>query len=214
MMSCGICARAPAEAEGLDHFQHDGQRPGLQRLRREGPDAADGPGRARRNQALEATGETKNLRYEELLMEHVYLHRVPRMPADEWPEPFTRSLSHLNQSIYVPMQGPGEHGASGKLKHWDRSADHVPTLVIRAEHDTMDRPTWKRWPISCPMVGTTTAPTAVTSPTSTTSRLTSRSSCASSTTSTNTAEPATRLHPCRFPCSPRTYMIRFAVHGL
>jgi proline iminopeptidase len=87
---------------------------------------------------LEATGETENLRYEELLMEHVYLHRVPRMPADERPEPFTRSLSHLNQSISVPMQGPGEHGASGKLKHWDRSADHVPTRVIRAEHDTMD----------------------------------------------------------------------------
>ena len=40
------------------------------------------------------------------------------------------------------MQGPSELGASGKLEHWDRSADlpriHVPTLVIGAEHDTMD----------------------------------------------------------------------------
>jgi proline iminopeptidase len=40
------------------------------------------------------------------------------------------------------MQGPSELGASGKLKHWDRTADlpriQVPTLVIGAEHDTMD----------------------------------------------------------------------------
>jgi proline iminopeptidase len=64
------------------------------------------------------------------------------MPPNEWPEPVTRSMSHLNRSIYVPMQGPSELGASGKLKDWDRSADlprvHVPTLVIGAEHDTMN----------------------------------------------------------------------------
>jgi proline iminopeptidase len=54
---------------------------------------------------LEAAGETENPRYE-LLMEHFYVHHLLRMPADEWPEPVTRSLSHLNRSIYVPMQGP------------------------------------------------------------------------------------------------------------
>ena len=40
------------------------------------------------------------------------------------------------------MQGPSELGASGKLVGWDRSAELseilVPTLVIGAEHDTMD----------------------------------------------------------------------------
>jgi hypothetical protein len=40
------------------------------------------------------------------------------------------------------MQGPSELGASGKLVHWDRTADlrtiEVPTLVIGAQHDTMD----------------------------------------------------------------------------
>ena len=40
------------------------------------------------------------------------------------------------------MQGPSELGASGKLTHWDRTADlgriTVPTLVIGARHDTMD----------------------------------------------------------------------------
>ena len=42
----------------------------------------------------------------------------------------------------MPMQGPSEMGASGILLEWDRTADlekiAVPTLVIGAEHDTMD----------------------------------------------------------------------------
>jgi proline iminopeptidase len=40
------------------------------------------------------------------------------------------------------MQGPSELGASGKLVNWDRTGDlgsiAVPTLVIGAQHDTMD----------------------------------------------------------------------------
>jgi len=40
------------------------------------------------------------------------------------------------------MQGPSELGASGKLMHWDRSADlqriRVPAMTIGAGHDTMD----------------------------------------------------------------------------
>ena len=39
------------------------------------------------------------------------------------------------------MQGPSELGASGRLEHWDRSADlhriAVPTLVIGSEHDRL-----------------------------------------------------------------------------
>jgi len=42
----------------------------------------------------------------------------------------------------VPMQGPSELGASGKLAQWDRMARlgeiAVPTLTIGARHDTMD----------------------------------------------------------------------------
>jgi proline iminopeptidase len=49
---------------------------------------------------------------------------------------------HLNPKVYVPMQGPSELGASGKLARWDRSSDlqriRVPTLTIGAAHDTMD----------------------------------------------------------------------------
>ena len=40
------------------------------------------------------------------------------------------------------MQGPSELGASGKLMHWDRSAElrriGVQSLTVGARHDTMD----------------------------------------------------------------------------
>jgi len=91
---------------------------------------------------LEAEGKYESPEYMELLMPHHYEHHVLRMPAAQWPEPVTRSFGHLNPKIYVPMQGPSELGASGKLLNWDRVADlgkiTVPTLVIVAEHDTMD----------------------------------------------------------------------------
>jgi proline iminopeptidase len=97
---------------------------------------------------LEAAGETDDPSYEALLMEHHYVHHVCRLPADEWPDPVVRGFAHINQSIYVPLQGPSELGASGKLEHWDRTADlhriGVPTLVMGAEHDTMD-PAHLRW---------------------------------------------------------------------
>jgi proline iminopeptidase len=97
---------------------------------------------------LEAAGETDDPSYEALLMEHHYVHHVCRLPADEWPDPVVRGFDHINPAIYVPMQGPSELGASGKLAEWDRTADlpsiEVPTLVMGAEHDTMD-PAHLRW---------------------------------------------------------------------
>ena len=90
----------------------------------------------------EEVREYENPRYMELLYAHHYIYHVLRMPVEEWPEPVTRSFKHLNPSIYVPMQGPSELGASGKLINWDRTADlakiEVPTLVIGAQYDTMD----------------------------------------------------------------------------
>jgi proline iminopeptidase len=92
--------------------------------------------------ALEAAQDYENPRYMELLIEHHYVHHVLRMPADQWPDPVNRAFKNTNQSIYVPLQGPSELGASGKLAEWDRFADlaaiTVPTLVIGATHDTMD----------------------------------------------------------------------------
>ncbi|HLZ30359.1 MAG TPA: proline iminopeptidase-family hydrolase [Chloroflexota bacterium] len=91
---------------------------------------------------LETDGEFENPRYMELLIPQHYVHHVLRMPYEQWPDPVNRAFKHLNPAIYVPMQGPSELGASGKLLHWDRTNDlariTVPTLVIGARHDTMD----------------------------------------------------------------------------
>jgi proline iminopeptidase len=90
----------------------------------------------------EARGDTEHPRYMELLLEHHYEHHVCRMPFAEWPEPVARMMNHINPAVYVPMQGPSELGLSGKLEAWDRTNDlariQVPTLVIGAQHDTMD----------------------------------------------------------------------------
>ena len=90
---------------------------------------------------IEAAKAFDDPRYMELLEQH-YVHHVLRMPLDDWPDPVNRGFAHINQAIYVPMQGPSELGASGKLLTWDRTSDlpkiSVPTLVIGARHDTMD----------------------------------------------------------------------------
>jgi proline iminopeptidase len=92
--------------------------------------------------ALEAAEDYANPRYEALLMEHHYVHHVLRRPLDQWPGAVRRLIEHINQDIYVPMQGPSELGVRGTLAGWDRSLDlgriTVPTLVIGAAHDTMD----------------------------------------------------------------------------
>ncbi len=91
---------------------------------------------------MEAEEDFENPRYMELLMQHHYVHHVLRMPHDQWPDPVNRAFKHLNPKVYIPMQGPSELGASGKLAKWDRSSDlqnvTVPTLVVGSRHDTMD----------------------------------------------------------------------------
>jgi len=93
-------------------------------------------------QALEAAQDTDNPRYMELLIPHHYERHVLRRPHAQWPDPVLRAFAHLNPKVYVPMQGPSELGASGKLLQWDRTADlpqiTVPTLTIGGAHDTMD----------------------------------------------------------------------------
>lgn len=93
-------------------------------------------------QDLEASGKTEDPRYMELLMEHHYTKHILRMPPDRWPDPVNRAFAHMNPKVYVPMQGPSELGASGKLLNWDRTEDlakiTVPTLTIGGKYDTMD----------------------------------------------------------------------------
>jgi proline iminopeptidase len=93
-------------------------------------------------EAYEAAGDYHNPRYAQLLLEHHYVHHVLRIPPEQWPDPVNRSFAKMNNDIYIPMQGPSELGASGKLMNWDRTKElvqiTVPTLVIGAEYDTMD----------------------------------------------------------------------------
>jgi proline iminopeptidase len=91
---------------------------------------------------LEAAKKYDDPRYMELLIPNHYALHILRMPPDQWPDPVNRAFKHMNPKVYIPMQGPSELGASGKLVKWDRTADlksvAVPTLVIGAQHDTMD----------------------------------------------------------------------------
>ncbi|MHA6248406.1 proline iminopeptidase-family hydrolase [Pontibacter sp. CAU 1760] len=93
---------------------------------------------------IEANNDFTNPRYMELLMPNFYTQHALRMPLEQWPDPVTRMFNHMNQTVYVQMQGPSEFGIRGNasLLHWDRSQDlsriKVPTLTIGGQHDTMD----------------------------------------------------------------------------
>lgn len=91
---------------------------------------------------LEAEGKTEDPAYMGILMPEHYEKHILRMPAAQWPDPVLRAFAHLNQQVYVSMQGPSELGIGGKMAKWDRSKDlskiTVPTLVIGATYDTMD----------------------------------------------------------------------------
>jgi proline iminopeptidase len=91
---------------------------------------------------IEAKKDYDNPRYMDLLIPNYYVLHILRMPADQWPDPVNRAFARLNRDVYVPMQGPSEMSASGKLEKWDRTADlgkiTVPTLTIGGRYDTMD----------------------------------------------------------------------------
>ena len=93
---------------------------------------------------IENEQQFDNPRYIELLLEHYYSKHFLRIPFEKWPDPVSRSFSRMNQEVYVLMQGPSEFGLSKSalLADWDRTEElsqiRVPTLVIGAEHDTMD----------------------------------------------------------------------------
>jgi proline iminopeptidase len=97
---------------------------------------------------LEAKKDYANPKYMELLMANFYNQHILRKPVNEWPEPVTRSMGRLNQSLYITMQGPSELGISGKLTKWDVSKElksiTIPTLVVGAKYDTMD-PEYMKW---------------------------------------------------------------------
>jgi proline iminopeptidase len=101
-----------------------------------------------RIRAIEAKGDFKNPEYMALLLPNFYAKHICRIPLEQWPEPLNRSMSKLNESLYVTMQGPSEFGVAGKLVAWDRTKDlpqiKVPMLSIGGRYDTMD-PKHMQW---------------------------------------------------------------------
>jgi len=95
---------------------------------------------------IEKNKDFSNPKYMGLLTPHFYQQHILRMK--EWPEPVNRSFAHINQNLYVNMQGPSEFGISGKLTHWDVSKQlknlKLRTLVIGATYDSMD-PKYMKW---------------------------------------------------------------------
>jgi proline iminopeptidase len=89
---------------------------------------------------FEKTGNTTNPRYMALLNDYYYNKHVCRIVPQ--PEPLSRMFTHVNNTIYVQMQGPSEFGIAGNLAQWDRTSVlkniKKPTLVIRGTYDTMD----------------------------------------------------------------------------
>ena len=97
---------------------------------------------------IEAKKDFENPKYMELLYPNFYEKHILRMPLAMWPEPVTRSLGKMNQSLYVTMQGPSEFGIAGNLEKWDVKSQLktliIPTLVIGSKNDTMD-PEHMKW---------------------------------------------------------------------
>ena len=97
-------------------------------------------------QQYEAKGLFKDPTYQELVFNEYYTKHLCRLP--EWPEPVNRCFKHINESIYVMMQGRSEFKVGGRLLTWDRKADlpkiTVPTLTVGAKYDTMD-PAHMEW---------------------------------------------------------------------
>jgi proline iminopeptidase len=78
--------------------------------------------------------------YQEMVFRNYYTKHLCRLP--ELPDPVARSFKHVNNEIYVMMQGPSEFKVGGRLLNWDRWNDlkniKVPTLMVGAKYDTMD----------------------------------------------------------------------------
>jgi proline iminopeptidase len=96
--------------------------------------------------SYENKGLYKDSTYQALVLKEYYHQHICRLA--EWPDPVNRSFKHVNDQIYVMMQGPSEFKTGGRLIKWDRSKElskiTIPTLCIGAKYDTMD-PNYMKW---------------------------------------------------------------------
>ena len=90
--------------------------------------------------ALEAAQDYDNPEYTRIMMEDLYPLAICR--TKPWPEPVTRAFRDASLKVYNTMQGKSEFVVTGYFKDWeiwDRLHEiKVKTLVLGAEHDTMD----------------------------------------------------------------------------
>jgi proline iminopeptidase len=97
-------------------------------------------------QNYEAKGMYKDPTYQALVFKEYYNKHLCRLP--EWPDPVMRSLNHVNDQIYVMMQGPSEFKVGGRILKWDITNRlkelTVPTLMVGGKYDTMD-PNYMKW---------------------------------------------------------------------
>lgn len=88
----------------------------------------------------ESKGAYTDPAYQEMVIREYYNRHLCRLP--EWPEPVSRSFKHINQPVYVYMQGPSEFVPGGILEGWsvwNRLGEiRIPTLMVGAAHDTMN----------------------------------------------------------------------------
>jgi proline iminopeptidase len=94
----------------------------------------------------ENRNDLKNPVYQTLVFDEYYKKHLCRLA--EWPDGLNRAFKHVNETVYVMMQGPSEFKTGGRLIKWDRRTDlpkiTVPTLTIGAQFDTMD-PEHMKW---------------------------------------------------------------------
>lgn len=97
-------------------------------------------------QNYEAKGMYNDPTYQALVIKEYYNKHLCRL--QEWPDPVNRAFKHVNNEIYVMMQGPSEFKTGGRLLHWDITNRlkeiTVPTLMVGAKYDTMD-PNYMKW---------------------------------------------------------------------
>lgn len=90
--------------------------------------------------AFEDKGDYFNPAYADLVFKEYYTRHICRLK--DWPEPVLRSFQHVNQPVYVYMQGPSEFVPGGILKGWSvwdkLHTLTVPTLTVGARYDTMN----------------------------------------------------------------------------
>ena len=86
----------------------------------------------------------------DLFLNKIYTSHIIRKPIENWPDPAIRAFTHINDKIYIYMQGSSDIGVEDKayLKNWDiqrfLARITVPTLVVGAKYDMMD-PEHLRW---------------------------------------------------------------------